>query len=67
MDPIFGLFVQLHWVVNYLVLIGLLLASVWVWAIAIDKLFLFSRTRRDMDSSRTDTGRIFLFGVAVTR
>jgi biopolymer transport protein TolQ len=49
MDPIFGLFVQLHWVVNYLVLIGLLLASVWVWAIAIDKLFLFSRTRRDMD------------------
>ena len=49
MDPIFGLFVQLHWVVNYAVLIGLLLASVWVWAIAIDKLFLFSRTRRDMD------------------
>jgi biopolymer transport protein TolQ len=49
MDPIFGLFVQLHWVVNYAVLIGLLLASVWVWAIAIDKLFLFRRTRRDMD------------------
>jgi biopolymer transport protein TolQ len=49
MDPIFGLFVQLHWVVNYAVLLGLLLASVWVWAIAIDKLFLFSRTRRDMD------------------
>ena len=49
MDPIFGLFVQLHWAVNYAVLIGLLLASVWVWAIAIDKLFLFSRTRRDMD------------------
>ena len=49
MDPIFGLFVQLHWIVNYGVLIGLMLASVWVWAIAIDKLFLFSRTRRDMD------------------
>jgi biopolymer transport protein TolQ len=49
MDPIFGLFVQLHWVVNYGVLIGLLVASIWVWAIAIDKLFLFSRTKRDMD------------------
>jgi biopolymer transport protein TolQ len=49
MDPIFGLFVQLHWIVNYTVLIGLLLASVWVWAIVIDKLILFARTRKSMD------------------
>jgi biopolymer transport protein TolQ len=49
MDPIFGLFVQLHWIVNYGVLIGLLAASVWVWAIVIDKLILFSRTRKSMD------------------
>jgi biopolymer transport protein TolQ len=49
MDPIFGLFVQLHWIVNYTVLIGLLLASVWVWAIVIDKFILFARTRKSMD------------------
>jgi biopolymer transport protein TolQ len=49
MDPIFGLFVQLHWIVNYSVMIGLLLASIWVWAIVIDKLILFSRTRKSMD------------------
>ena len=49
MDPIFRLFVELHFVVNYTVVIGLLLASVWVWAIVIDKLILFSRTRRAMD------------------
>lgn len=48
-DPIFGLFVELHGLVSYSVLIGLLLASVWVWAIVIDKLILFRRTRRDMD------------------
>jgi biopolymer transport protein TolQ len=33
-----------------LVMVGLLLASVAVWAIAIDKLLLYSRTRRAMDS-----------------
>ncbi len=49
MDPIFGLFVELHGLVSYAVLVGLLLASVWVWAIVIDKLMLFRRTRRDMD------------------
>jgi biopolymer transport protein TolQ len=32
-----------------LVMIGLLIASVWVWAIVIDKLILFSRMRRAMD------------------
>jgi biopolymer transport protein TolQ len=49
MDPIFGLFVQLHWLVSYGVMIGLLLASIWVWAIVIDKLILFNRTRKGMD------------------
>src|SRR2546428_7358775 len=33
-----------------LVMIGLLIASVMVWAIAIEKLLLYSRTRRAMDS-----------------
>jgi biopolymer transport protein TolQ len=32
-----------------LVMIGLLVASVWVWAIAIDKLLLYARMRRAMD------------------
>ena len=32
-----------------LVMIGLLVASVAVWAIAIEKLILYSRTRRAMD------------------
>jgi biopolymer transport protein TolQ len=49
MDPVFNVFLQFHWLVNYTVLIGLLLASVWVWAIVIDKLILFKRTRSSMD------------------
>jgi biopolymer transport protein TolQ len=49
MDPVFNVFLQFHWIVNYAVLIGLLLASIWVWAIVIDKLVLFSRTRKSMD------------------
>ena len=32
-----------------LVMIGLMIASVWVWAIAIDKFFLYARMRRAMD------------------
>jgi biopolymer transport protein TolQ len=32
-----------------LVMIGLLICSIWVWAIAIDKTLLFNRTRRAMD------------------
>ena len=32
-----------------LVMIGLLLASVWSWAIMIDKMILFARTRRQLD------------------
>ena len=49
MDPVFNVFLQFHWLVNYTVLIGLLLASVWVWAIVIDKLILFKRTRKSME------------------
>jgi len=49
MDPVFNVFLQFHWLVNYAVLIGLLLASVWVWAIVIDKLILFKRTRKSME------------------
>ncbi len=36
-------------VINYAVLVGLVLASVWVWAIVIDKFVLFGRTRKSMD------------------
>jgi biopolymer transport protein TolQ len=45
---IFGLFLQAHWVVK-LVMIGLLACSVWVWAIAVDKVLLYTRTRKAMD------------------
>ena len=45
---VFALFLQAHWVVKS-VMIGLLICSIWVWAIAIDKLFLYTRTRRAMD------------------
>ena len=43
-----ALFLQAAWIVK-VVMLGLLACSVWVWAIAIDKLFLYSRTRRAMD------------------
>ncbi len=43
-----ALFLQAHWVVKA-VMLGLLACSVWVWAIAIDKVFLYSRTKRAMD------------------
>jgi biopolymer transport protein TolQ len=42
---IWHLFWQAGWVVK-LVMIGLLLASVWTWAIVVDKLITFSRMRR---------------------
>lgn len=42
------LFFEAHIVVK-IVIIGLLLASVWTWAIIVDKTLLFSRTRRQMD------------------
>jgi biopolymer transport protein TolQ len=43
-----GLFWQAHWVVK-LVMLGLLAASVWCWAIIFDKTILFARSRRGMD------------------
>jgi biopolymer transport protein TolQ len=46
---IFTLFWQAHWIVK-LVMIGLLVASIWVWAIVVDKTILFARTRKAMDS-----------------
>ena len=45
---ILGLFWEAHWVVKT-VMLGLLICSIWVWAIAIDKTFLYARTRRAMD------------------
>jgi biopolymer transport protein TolQ len=45
---LFSLFWQAHWVVKT-VMIGLLICSVWVWGIAIDKVLLFSRTKRATD------------------
>src|SRR5712664_3873381 len=45
---IFGLFWQAHWIVKATML-GLVVCSVWVWAIAIDKTFLYTRTKRAMD------------------
>ena len=42
------LFWQAHWLVKT-VMTGLILCSVWVWAIAIDKTFLFRRIRRSAD------------------
>jgi biopolymer transport protein TolQ len=46
---LFTLFWHAHWIVKG-VMVGLLLCSVWVWAIAIDKTVLYARTRRSMDN-----------------
>ncbi len=43
-----GLFLNAHIVVK-LVIIGLLLASIWSWAIILEKLFLFAKTRKETD------------------
>ena len=45
---LWGLFWQAHIVVK-LVMIGLIAASIWCWAIIVDKTLLFRRTRRAMD------------------
>lgn len=47
-----SLFWQAHIVVK-IVMIGLLAASVWCWAIIVDKLVLYARTRRQMDQFET--------------
>lgn len=47
-----GLFLEAHIVVK-VVMLGLLLASVWSWAIMIDKTLLFGRTKRQQDRFET--------------
>jgi biopolymer transport protein TolQ len=49
MPGLFTFVTRLDWIVNYGVMLGLLVASIWVWAIVIDKFMLFSRTRKSMD------------------
>jgi biopolymer transport protein TolQ len=48
----FGLFWQAHIVVK-LVIVGLLAASVWCWAIIVDKYLLYARAGRQMDQFET--------------
>ena len=43
-----ALFLQSHIVVK-IVIVGLLLASVWSWAIILEKLFLYAKTRKETD------------------
>src|ERR1700724_2335863 len=45
---LFHLFWHAHWIVEA-VMVGLLVCSVWVWAIAIDKTMLFARIRKAGD------------------
>jgi biopolymer transport protein TolQ len=45
---LFHLFWEAHWLVKT-VTVGLLACSVWVWAIAIDKTFMFARIRKAAD------------------
>jgi biopolymer transport protein TolQ len=45
---LWGLFLQAHMIVK-VVMIGLVVASIWCWAIIVDKTFLYARTRRNMD------------------
>ena len=46
---LFTLLWHAHWIVK-LVMLGLVAASIWVWAIVIDKTVLYARSRRAMDS-----------------
>jgi biopolymer transport protein TolQ len=45
---LFGLFMQAGIIVK-VVMLGLLAASIWSWAIIIDKIILYARTRRQLD------------------
>jgi biopolymer transport protein TolQ len=45
---LWSLFWNAHWIVQ-IVMAGLIICSVWVWAIAIDKTLLYGRMRRAMD------------------
>jgi biopolymer transport protein TolQ len=49
---IFTLFWQAHWIVKG-VMLGLLIASIWVWAIVVDKTILYARSRKEMDAFET--------------
>jgi biopolymer transport protein TolQ len=49
---IFTLFWQAHWIVKG-VMLGLLVASIWVWAIVVDKTLLYARSRKEMDAFET--------------
>jgi biopolymer transport protein TolQ len=49
---IWALFLQAHIVVK-LVIIGLIVASIWTWAIVVEKILLFRRVRRQMDRFET--------------
>jgi biopolymer transport protein TolQ len=46
---IFDLFLQAHWIVKS-VMLGLLVCSVWVWAIVVEKFKLYFGTKRAMDA-----------------
>jgi len=46
--PLINLFWESNWLVKT-IMIGLLICSVWVWAIAVDKIILYARTSRAMD------------------
>ena len=46
---VFALFWQAHWIVKS-VMFGLFVASIWVWAIAIEKTILYARTRKAMNA-----------------
>ena len=46
---ILELFKHAHIVVK-IVMIGLLLASIWSWAIILEKFFLFARTKKETDN-----------------
>jgi biopolymer transport protein TolQ len=49
---LFALFWQAHIIVKFVVL-GLLFASIWCWAIVIDKSLLYARTKRQIDDFET--------------
>jgi biopolymer transport protein TolQ len=49
---IFTLFWQAHWIVKA-VMLGLLISSIWVWAIVVDKTLLYARSSRAMTAFET--------------
>src|SRR6266567_3644662 len=54
---IFGLFWSAHIIVKA-VMLGLLIASIWVWAIAIDKTVLYARTRQRITPQVAEHSRL---------